>query len=144
MFYPADLQPDGDGWMVTFPDIPEANTSGKTQEEALEMAADALATAMEFYFEDRRPVPMPSKAAKGQPLVELPASVAAKVLLLNEMIKQEVRPIDLARRMGKTPQEVTRLVDLKHATKIDSINAALQALGRSLDLRLVKRVANEQ
>ena len=60
--------------------------------------------------------------------MELPVSVAAKVLLLNEMLRQKVRPIDLARRIGTTKQEVNRLTDLKHATKIDRIDAALRAL----------------
>jgi antitoxin HicB len=105
MFYPAVLTRDGDGWMVAFPDIPEALTSGATREEALEMAKDALKTAMEFYFEERRPVPLPSKVTRGQDAVELEPSVAAKVLLLNEIVKQNVRPTDLARKLGTTPQE---------------------------------------
>lgn len=73
---------------MTFPDIPEAITCGATEEEALEMAADALATAMEFYFEDRRAVPAPSELADGQVLIELAADVEVKVLRLNE----ELRP----------------------------------------------------
>jgi antitoxin HicB len=54
------------------------------------------------------------------------------VLLLNEMLRQKVRPIDLARRIGTTKQEVNRLTDLRHATKIDRIDAALRALGKRL------------
>jgi antitoxin HicB len=137
MFYPAVLTRDGDGWMVAFPDIPEALTSGATREEALEMAKDALKTAMEFYFEERRPVPLPSKVTRGQDAVELEPSVAAKVLLLNEIVKQNVRPTDLARKLGTTPQEVNRLMDLRHATKIDSINAAMHAIGKRLEVRAV-------
>ena len=64
MNYPATFTKDTDGFVVTFRDIPEALTQGDTYEEALEMAQDALATAMDFYFEDNRPVPMPSKAKK--------------------------------------------------------------------------------
>jgi hypothetical protein len=41
--------------------------------------------------------------------VELPASVSAKVLRLNEMLRQKVRPAELGRRMGTTPQVVNRL-----------------------------------
>jgi len=67
-------------------------------------------------------------------VVELPVSVAAKVLLLNEMLRQKVRPIELARRIGTTKQEVNRLTDLKHATKIDRIDAALRALRKRLVL----------
>jgi antitoxin HicB len=134
--YPARIVSDGDGFMVSFPDIPEALTQASTHEEALDMAADALTTAMDFYFEDRRPVPAPSQAKRGQVLVDLPASVAAKVLLLNELIAQGKRNAELARLMNVSPQEVSRLTDLHHATKIDAIDAALQALGKRLELRV--------
>jgi antitoxin HicB len=130
--YPVELTPDGKFLMVTFPDIPEANSQGDSVEDALKMAADALETALEFYFDAGRPVPVPSKPKRGQHAVELRASVAAKVLLLNEMLRQKVRPIELARRIGTTKQEVNRLTDLKHATKIDRIDAALRALGKRL------------
>ena len=95
-----------------------------TREEALALAADALTTAMDFYFEDRRRVPVPSAPKRGQVMVDLPPSVAAKVLLLNEMLRQQVRPAELARRMNVRPQEVNRLTDLHHPTKIDTISLA--------------------
>ncbi len=136
MRYPVNVSPDGSGWMVSFPDIPEALTSGATREDALEMARSALETAMDFYFEDKRPVPLPSKAPRGQPTIDLPASLSAKVLLLNEMLKQKVRPAELARRMDVRPQEVQRLIDLHHASKIDTIESALRALGKVLVLGL--------
>jgi antitoxin HicB len=132
--YPVNLRKDGKFILVTFPDIPEAITQGKDRAEALTMAREALEISLDFYFEDHRPVPMPSKPKRGQAVVELPLSVAAKVLLLNEMLRQKVRPIDLARRIGTTKQEVNRLTDLKHATKIDRIDAALRALGKRLIL----------
>lgn len=134
--YPARVTRDGDGYMVSFPDIPEALTGAKDRAEAIALAADALTTAMDFYFEDRRPVPLPSALKRGQVAVDLPASVAAKVLLLNEMIAQGKRPADLARLMDARPQEVTRLIDLHHPTKIDTVAAALSALGKRLELTL--------
>ncbi|RYH63759.1 MAG: type II toxin-antitoxin system HicB family antitoxin, partial [Alcaligenaceae bacterium] len=88
MQYPVTLVPDGDGFFVKFVDIPEAITSGATREEALSMAHDALVTVLDFYFDDRRALPPPSKAKRGQDLVTLEASLAAKVLLLNEMVAQ--------------------------------------------------------
>ena len=90
--YPVELTPDGKFLMVTFPDIPEANSQGDSVADALKMAADALETALDFYFDAGRPVPAPSKPKRGQHTVELRASVAAKVLLLNEMSSQKVRP----------------------------------------------------
>jgi antitoxin HicB len=138
MKFPVKLakEPEG-GYTVTFPDIPEAISCGTSVEDALYHAKDALESAMDFYFEDGRPVPSPSKPKKGQYLVEIPTSVAAKVLLLNEMALQRVRPAELARRMKVTPQDVNRLTNTRHVTKIDGIAGALKALGKTLEIRAV-------
>jgi len=138
MKFPVNLTVDeiDGGFVVTFPDIPEAITQGETREEALKMALEALEAALEFYFEDKRAVPVPSKVRRGQDAIELPASLSAKILLLNEMLAQNVRPAELARRLGTTPQEVNRLTNLRHTTRIDGIDAALRALGRHLEMRL--------
>jgi antitoxin HicB len=137
--YPVTLTPDENdgGFTVTFVDIPEAITQGDTEAEALTAAKDALESALDFYVEDKRVVPTPSLAKKGQHVVELPASLSAKVLLLNEMINQSVRPAELARRLNTTPQEVNRLTNVRHTTRIDGIAAALQAMGKRLDMRVV-------
>ena len=137
--YPITLTPDTNdgGFVVTFVDIPEAITQGDTQAQALGAAKDALESALDFYFEDKRAVPPPSKAKRGQHVVELAASLSAKVLLLNEMVTQNVRPAELARRLNTSPQEVNRLTNVKHTTRIDGIAAALRALGKHLDMRVV-------
>ncbi|WP_429297013.1 hypothetical protein [Paraburkholderia atlantica] len=64
----------------------------------------------------------------------MPASVAAKALLLAEMTAQGVRPVELAERLGTTKQLVNRLLDRRHVTKIDAIDDALRALGKRLVL----------
>jgi antitoxin HicB len=138
MKFPVTLTPDeaDGGFVVTFRDIPEAITQGETVEEALAMAREALETAIEFYFEDNRAVPTPSKPQRGQHVVELTVSLSAKVLLLNAMVTQNIRPAELARRLNTTPQEVNRLTNLRHTTRIDGIAAALHALGRHLEISI--------
>lgn len=89
-----------------------------------------------FYIEDRKAFPVGSTVKSGEIAIELPASVVAKVLLLNTMVQANVRPIDLARKMKVKPQEVTRLTDIRHATKIDTIQKALRALGKELVITL--------
>ncbi|WP_034912985.1 type II toxin-antitoxin system HicB family antitoxin [Erwinia sp. 9145] len=132
MRYPIKLEPDSGGFVVSFPDIPEALTQGDTREEALAMGLDALVTSFEFYFEDSRPVPPPGDIADD--FVEVPASVAAKVLMLNAFIASGLTQVELAARMGVKKQEVTRLFDLNHSTKIDTVQKALSALGKRLEL----------
>lgn len=137
MEYPARLTPTEDGgFVVTFRDIPEAITQGDDEADSLAMGKDALITAMEFYFEDKRAIPAPSAPASGEHLVELPPSLSAKIFLLNEMVGQSVTASELARRMGTIPQEINRLIDLDHSTKIDRIAQALRVLGKRLQLAL--------
>lgn len=131
MSYPATLTKENEGWTVTFRDIPEAITYGDDLQNALNMAQDALITSM-----DHRTVPLPSKAKKGEYLIDLPASLFAKVLLLNEMIKQNITNIELAKWINAKPQEVQRIVNLNHPTKIDTISKALSALGKHLELKV--------
>lgn len=137
MHYPAIFTQEDDGYVVTFRDIPEAITQGDSYEEALAMAEYALATAMEFYFEDNRAVPLPSKTQKGEVLVTMPISVWSKVLLLNEMLKQNISQVELAKRMSIKPQQVTRIVNLEHNTKIDTLAQAFKALGKTPVLSLL-------
>ena len=139
MKFPVTLtrdEKDG-GFVVTFRDIPEAIAQGETVEDALVMAKEELEIAMEFYFEDKRCVPAPSKPKRGQHTIELPASLSAKVWLLNEMVAQNMRPAELPRRLNTTPQQVNRLTNLRHTTRNDAIAAALHAMGRRLEISVV-------
>ncbi|PKE30975.1 antitoxin [Rahnella sp. AA] len=134
MRYPIKLEPDTGGYVVRFPDIPEALTQGDTKEEALSAGLDALVTAFEFYFEDNQKIPMPGEITGD--FVEVPPSITAKVIMLNTFIDSGFTRVELAYRMGIKKQEVTRLFDLKHSTKIDTIHAALVAMGKSLRLEV--------
>lgn len=79
--YPAQFQEcfsvEGfaEGFVVTFRDVPEANTQGDTFIEAVEMAQDALQTAMEFYDEDNKPRPKPSAAIHGDVMIDINSEV---------------------------------------------------------------------
>jgi antitoxin HicB len=137
MQYPATFTPAAEGgYVITFRDIPEAITQGDDEADAMFQARDVLAMAMGVYFDEKRSVPRPSAAKRGERLVDLPVSVSAKVLLLNQMLAERVGPSELARRMHTTPQEVNRLIDLAHTSKIDRIQQALNALGKRLELEL--------
>lgn len=128
MRYPVTLTPAPEGgYMVSFVDIPEA----------MEAAKDALLTAFDFYFEDNELIPLPSPLNSHDHFIEVPLSVASKVLLLNAFLQSEITQQELARRIGKPKQEITRLFNLHHATKIDAVQLAAKALGKELSLVMV-------
>lgn len=130
--YPATLVDNGEGRVIaTFRDVPEAMTEG-SREDIEGWAKDALITSIDFYLEERRSFPRPSKPLPGEILISLPPSVVAKVLLFNAMVEKNVRPVDLARLMHVKPQEVSRITDIRHSTKIDTLARALHAVGKEL------------
>ena len=135
--YPATVESNNEGGFIAkFRDVPEAITEAWDLEELKNNAPRALLSTIDFSIEDRKAFPVGSTVKSGEIAIELPASVVAKVLLLNTMVQANVRPIDLARKMKVKPQEVTRLTDIRHATKIDTIQKALRALGKELVITL--------
>ncbi len=52
--YPAKFTPEGKGFVVTFPDIPEAITEGDSAQEAMEYAVDALETVLSVYIKEEK------------------------------------------------------------------------------------------
>jgi antitoxin HicB len=134
--YPFEVTPDGPGYMVSFPDVIEAITFVDTQQEAINIAYDCLITTLGFYFDEMSYIPAPSEIQEGQHVVVLPASVAIKVVLLNEMIRQHIAQADLARLMELPLIQVNRLVNLRKAAALDTIDQAFQKLGKSLEFHL--------
>jgi antitoxin HicB len=135
--YPVVLeaQPEG-GFVVTFPDVPEAITQGEDEEEALLYAVEALESALLFYISDRKPLPAPSQPKRGQRVVRPSALEAAKLGVYQAMTEQGVKKSELARRLGWHMPQVDRLLDLRHASRLDQIEAAARALGRHVEVRV--------
>lgn len=86
--FPVKLTPaEEGGFVVTFPDIPEAITQGDDRTEALENAAEALETALDFYFETHRAVPVPSELGEGQDWITLRPIAAQRVIQWNQNLQ---------------------------------------------------------
>lgn len=138
LHYPVDITPDDNGtFLVTCPDIPEMASVGDDIESALLEAEEGLTVALEFYFDDRKEIPLPSLPKSGQYTVKLPLLQTMKVFLLNEMLRQGVRKAEMARRLEVHMPQVDRLLDLHHSTKAEFIERALAKLGKEFQLGVV-------
>ncbi len=124
-------------YIVSCPDIPEMHSVGYEEEEAMLNAWDGLESALDIYLEERRPIPLPSEPLPGARTVTLPAQVALKVLLHNEMLKQGVRKAELARRLDWRLPQVERLLSLNCASRLDQLERAARVLGKQVDVRVV-------
>jgi antitoxin HicB len=133
MRYAVNLTPDDNGTiLVTVPDIPEAVTFGDDEDDALARAADAIETALIGAIDAREPIPMPH--TRGSRSVALPVLSIAKIGLYEAMRVEGVGKAALARRLGVALPQIDRLLDLRHHSRMDAVERALGALGRSLNV----------
>jgi len=129
--YPITLERDGDTILVGLPDIPQAHTFGDSEDEALARAVAALETAIAALMSDSRPIPRASPA-RGRRTVTLPPLSAVKVALYGAMRSAGVTKADLAWRLAWHAPQVDRLLDLRHASRLDQLDQALRAIGKRL------------
>jgi antitoxin HicB len=130
MRYPVELTIEDDAVLVTSPDFPEMHTFGDDEAEALSHAVAALETAILGRMIDREPVPHAGPIRKYA--ITLPMQTSLKIELYRAMLSDGVRKAELARRLGWHQPQVDRLFDLRHASRLDQIEAAFRALGRSV------------
>ena len=105
------------------------------KDEALLHAIDALETGLSFYVDARKQLPVASRPKRGQKTVRPSALESAKLGLYQAMTEQGIRKADLARRLGWHTPQVDRLFNVRHASRLDQIEAAARVLGRQLEVR---------
>src|SRR6266404_4422065 len=131
--YPVRLKREGANTLASFADVPGVHTFGAKRTEALARALDALETMFMGIMSDREEIPLPSRIKRGT-FVELPALAEAKVLLYRAMRARGIGKAELARRLGCHLPHVDRLLDLKHASRLDQMERAFRALGKQLTI----------
>ena len=135
--YPVRRGRDTNGTiLVDFRDVPEAHAFGADRKEALARAVDAHETAFLGYMEDRRAIPRPSPLRRG-PYVTLPALTEAKLALYSAMRAGRISKSELARRLNCHLPQVDRLLDLRHGSRLDQLEAAFRVLGKELSVQIV-------
>ncbi|GGE25359.1 hypothetical protein GCM10011390_51010 [Aureimonas endophytica] len=141
MRFPLILTPDDNGHLtVSCQSLPELATSGETLEAALENARAAIIAAIGQRIAHGVPVALPIHRGGG-PTVELSALIGAKVALHNALLDNDLRRLDLAKRIGARTAHLDRLLDLDHRSRLDELEEAFEALGQVLEVRAVARTA---
>ena len=138
MEFPAKFTRDRGtgGFVVTFPDVPEAITQGDSVAEASAMASEALELALTFYTEQWKDLPVPSMPKRGMRMVRVPALSEAKFGLYSALRAAGVKKIELARRLKCSPSQVDRLLDISHKSRLDQIEAAFAAIGKAVFIEI--------
>lgn len=102
--YDCVILRDDDGFHVTFPQVPEASAEGKTREDAIRNASEALKGAMHDYerAEDKKP-----------PRYKRSAEVVSVSVVLTAQDAEDMQCetfSEAARSLGVKPPRITALV----------------------------------
>ena len=129
--YPIDLEDDDEIVLATSPDFPELTTFGDDRGEALDRVVDALEEAIAARIHTGQGIPRPSD---GKNRAVLPTLTAIKVILYQGMKDEGIGKAELARRLGWHLPQVDRVLDVRHRSRLDRMDAALRAIGRQLEV----------
>ena len=129
--YPASVSFDEETgtWEIEFRDF-ETLPSVALSEEDIELeATEGLTAAIGDNINSRRLIPLPSQIAEGEIVVYLPLLTCLKAALSNSLINTSTRKAELARKMNINGPQLDRLLDVSHASKVETLEQALYLLG---------------
>lgn len=135
--YPVKLtkQKEG-GYLVQFPDLPEAITQGENIEDALNEAMDCLEEAIAHRIAKKLEIPVPSPRKRCK-YIALHTTFAAKTALYTAMKEKKLSNTSLAKKLDCDEKEVRRLLDPHYHSKLPRIEEALHMLGKKLQIEVV-------
>lgn len=143
--YPASFKSAAEGgFVVRFPDLPEAITQGDDLSDAIEQAIDCLDEAIANRIELKMELPIPSQPKRGQRMIPVPTSRAAIAALYMEIRKAGISKVELAGKLGVDEKAVRRLLNPHHKSKMPNLEEALDRMGKKLVLTVedVEEVAS--
>jgi antitoxin HicB len=109
-----------------------ATSKAEVKLEAEKMIEAVIASALA----DGEEIPNSKDCDSGNDYVILPALLSAKVALFIEMRKQGKRKADLAKMLGVNQKQIDRMFSPVHASVLSQLQAAAEALGKKLEVRL--------
>ncbi len=134
--YKLILEPDADTIRVECPQLPELNTFGMDEADALKHAIDAAVTVLGYYMAHDEDIPVADAVSTERWKVQLPLLSSLKIDLYEACRAAGVTRAELARRLGWHREQVDRLFRLTHASRLEQMEAAFRAVGCVIDLQV--------
>lgn len=133
--YPARVTEQEDGsFLVSFLDLPDTFTEGKSREEAVFNASEVLSGMLAWRLDEGKEVPAPSLGVVGAQYIAPDAKTQAAMLL--RLARGERSLSDLARALETSWPAAKRLENPSHWPSLKTLDRAAAALGKRLVLVL--------
>jgi antitoxin HicB len=133
MVYNCTIEKEGDMLIVQFPDMPNIQTFGYTEDEALAMAKEALEGCLEADISHGNEIPPPAYK-KG-----FPVSVASHIALSLKLreLRGSQSQTNIAQKLGLSYQAYQRLENPRKANPtVKTLEKIARVYGRELNISL--------
>lgn len=135
----VDFDEETNSYEISFVDFPDIQGVAYCEEDIELEAADTLITGLVDFISSRTLIPEPTKSDNEAIQVHLPILSCLKIALHNAIIQTKTRKSDLARKLNLNSQQIDRLLDIEHASKIDALEQALYLLDHEVKVTVNKQ-----
>jgi antitoxin HicB len=135
--YPAKLDKQDDGYLVTFPDLENVMTYGATMEEALHNAEEALNGCIESDFERNFSIPAPSDISSEE-VFNIPVAPHIAVAIMLRALRADRPQAEVARQLNISYQVYQRLENPRKANPtVKTLEKIARVFGKRIELGFV-------
>ena len=135
--YPARIEKQDDGYLVTFPDFENVMTYGATVDEAVRNAEEALNGCIESDFERNFVIPSPS-AISGAEIFTIPVAPHVAVAIMLRSLRAERSQTEIARQLNISYQVYQRLENPRKANPtVKTLEKIARVFGKRIELGFV-------
>lgn len=135
----VEFDEETNSYEISFADFPEIQGVAYCEEDIELEASETLMTGLADFISSRTPIPAPTSTEVDAITVHLPILSCLKIALHNAIIETDTRKADLARKLNLNSQQVDRLLDIEHASKVDALEQALYLLGYNIKVSIEKK-----
>lgn len=138
--YPATASFDEDTgqYEIVYRDFSNLHSVALTEDDIELEAKDGLTAMIGDLIDSRIPIPHPSTPNDDDFVIHLPVLICLKAALHNAMISTGTRKADLARKLNQKGPQIDRLLDVSHASKVETLEQALYLLGYEISVQINK------
>lgn len=135
--YPAQLEKQDDGYLVTFPDLENVMTYGATIEEALNNAEEALNGCIESDFERNLVIQSPSPITD-KTTYSIPVAPHIAVAIMLRTLRANRPQTEVARQLNISYQVYQRLENPRKANPtVKTLEKIARVFGKRIELGFV-------
>lgn len=135
--FPAHIEIQDDGYLVTFPDLENVMTYGATIEEALHNGEEALNGCIESDFERNFIIPSPSAVA-GDKTYSIPVAPHIAVAIMLRTLRADRPQTEVARQLNISYQVYQRLENPRKANPtVKTLEKIARVFGKRFELGFV-------